>query len=272
VRAGLTIGDFSRITHLSVKTLRRYHEAGLLEPDQVDPSSGYRYYALTQIPTAQVIRHFRALGMPVREVADVLATTDVEARSALIAAHLDRLQTQLDQTRAAVTSLRRLLAPTPTPVDIEQRSTRALTTAAIRVTVDLSAVLTWYSAGMTEINNAIDAAGLTRTGAPGGIYAHDLFTAERGEAVIYVPVTDPPTDGRVRPFVVPAQELAIVVHSGPHDDIDISYAALGRYVTENEIAVEGPVHERYLVGPSDTDESRDWRTEIGWPIFRTSLG
>ena len=33
---GLTIGDFSQITHLSVKTLRRYHEAGLLEPDAVD--------------------------------------------------------------------------------------------------------------------------------------------------------------------------------------------------------------------------------------------
>ena len=57
----------------------------MLEPVQVDPHSGYRYYATTQIPTAQVIRRFRDLGMPVREVGEVLATTDPVARSALIA-------------------------------------------------------------------------------------------------------------------------------------------------------------------------------------------
>ena len=36
MQAGLTVGDFSRITHLSVKTLRHYHEVGLLEPATVD--------------------------------------------------------------------------------------------------------------------------------------------------------------------------------------------------------------------------------------------
>jgi DNA-binding transcriptional MerR regulator len=38
----LTIGAFSRLTHLSIKTLRYYHEVGLLEPAVVDPDSGYR--------------------------------------------------------------------------------------------------------------------------------------------------------------------------------------------------------------------------------------
>ena len=89
---GLSIGDFSQITHLSVKTLRRYHDAGLLEPAEVDPHTGYRYYATTQVPTAQVIRRFRDLGMPVREVGEVLSATDPQARSALIAGHLERLE------------------------------------------------------------------------------------------------------------------------------------------------------------------------------------
>ena len=66
--AALTIGEFSRITHLGIKTLRRYHEAGLLEPAHVDQHTGYRYYSLDQVPTAQVIHRFRELGMPVREV------------------------------------------------------------------------------------------------------------------------------------------------------------------------------------------------------------
>ena len=62
MRAGLTIGDFAALTRLSVRTLRRYHEAGLLEPDTVDPSTGYRYYTAEQIPTAQVIYQLRQLG------------------------------------------------------------------------------------------------------------------------------------------------------------------------------------------------------------------
>src|ERR1700712_1682099 len=108
MRTALSIGDFSRITHLSIKTLRRYHEAGLLEPAEVDERTGYRYYRTAQVPTAQVIRRFRELGMPVREVAEVVGTSDPAARSALIADHLDRLEEQLQQTQAAVASLRRL--------------------------------------------------------------------------------------------------------------------------------------------------------------------
>src|ERR1700722_4891290 len=99
MRATLSIGDFSRISHLSVKTLRHYHEAGLLEPAEVDPQTGYRYYSTAQVPTAQVIRRFRDLGMPVREVRDVVGTTDPEKRNALIAVHLERLEGQLAETR-----------------------------------------------------------------------------------------------------------------------------------------------------------------------------
>ena len=65
--AGLTVGEFSRMTHLSVKTLRHYHQVGLLEPAQVNPDTGYRYYTTGQIPTVQVIRRLRDLEMPVAD-------------------------------------------------------------------------------------------------------------------------------------------------------------------------------------------------------------
>jgi len=76
MRPGLTIGEFAQVTHLSVRTLRRYHERGLLEPAVVDPDSGYRYYTSEQIPAAQVIHRLRELDMPLREVREVLATPD----------------------------------------------------------------------------------------------------------------------------------------------------------------------------------------------------
>jgi DNA-binding transcriptional MerR regulator len=270
MRTALTIGDFSRITHLSVKTLRRYHDAGLLEPADIDPFTGYRYYATAQVPTAQVIRRFRDLGMPVREIGEVLATEDPEARSALIAVHLERLEDQLEQTRAAVSSLRELLAPGAPPITIEHRTLAPMTVAAVSATVERDEVLDWYGAAMTELERALRSEGLTPSGPSGGLYDNELFTEERGDAIVYMPVHNPPTRGAVHPFVVPGGELAITTHRGDHHDIDISYGLLGTYVAEHALTVAGPVREIYLVGPRDTPDEAAWRTEIGWPVFRTS--
>ena len=107
----LSIGDFSRATHLTVKTLRHYHDVGLLEPADVDPATGYRRYTTGQIPAAQVIRRFRELGMPLEEIRTVMTAPDLDTRNRHIAAHLDRLEAELGRTQRAVASLRDLLAP-----------------------------------------------------------------------------------------------------------------------------------------------------------------
>jgi DNA-binding transcriptional MerR regulator len=266
MRTALTIGDFSRITHLSVKTLRRYHDAGLLKPAEVDAFTGYRYYTTAQVPTAQVIRRFRDLGMPVKEVGEVLATQDPEARSALIAVHLERLEDQLEQTRAAVSSLRRLLTPEAAPIVVEHRTVPPQPVAAIRGTVDLGEVLAWYSGAMDELAAALRGAGLT---AGGGLYDNELFTEEHGDVLVYIPVLEPPKTGRVKPYELPGGDLAVTVHRGSHDDIDVTYGLLGTYVADNEFTVAGPVRESYLAGPHDTRDESAWRTEIGWPVFRT---
>ena len=270
--AGLTIGEFSRITHLSIKTLRRYHEDGLLQPARVDAQTGYRYYDLDQVPTAQVIHRFRELGMPLREVGELLTVTDPEARAAIIAQHLRRLEQQLDQTKTAVTALRRLLDPCPAPLQVQRRRTEATTVAAVRGVVDRADVLEWYDEAMGELDAALAAAGQARTGPPGGLYDDELFSEERGTMVVYIPVAQPPHAGAVERFVIPAAELTTTNHPGPHDDIDVTYGALGTYVKQQALEVAGPVREIYHVGPRDTTDSSPWRTEIGWPTFQTVAG
>jgi DNA-binding transcriptional MerR regulator len=270
--AALSIGEFSRITHLSIKTLRRYHEAGLLVPARVDPNSAYRYYGVDQVPTAQVIHRFRELGMPVKEVGELVAVSDPDVRAAIIAQHLERLEAQLDETRAAVVSLRRLLEPDPAPLEVHVHRVEATAAAGVRGVVDLDDALAWYADAMAELDGALGSAAAT-SGPPGGLYDNELFTEERGTMVVYVPVADPPArSGRVEPFMVPPAELATTVHVGPHDDIDVTYAALGVFVSQHALAVAGPVREVYLVGPRDTDNRAAWRTEIGWPIFQTAEG
>jgi DNA-binding transcriptional MerR regulator len=266
----LTIGDFSRVTFLSVKTLRHYHRVGLLEPADVDPITGYRRYTSVQIPIAQVIRRFRDLDMPLDDIGSVLRAPDQATRSQLIAAHLTRLEETLTETQRAVASLRELLEhPSPSPV-IEHRRIPATHTAAITSKVEIGDLPAWYQGAMGEIQGTLSAQGIVASGPPGGIYAYELFTEERGDATLFFPVTgEVQPVGRVGPISVPGAELAVIVHNGSHDEVDRSYGALATYVSEYAIAVDGLIREYYLVGPLDSDDESTWRTEIGWPIFET---
>jgi DNA-binding transcriptional MerR regulator len=266
VKQGLTIGEFAQLSHLSVRTLRRYHESGLLMPASVEPSTGYRHYTSAQIPTAQVIHRLRELDVPLAEVGEILATEDPAVRAELIAGHLQRLEAQLDRTHAAVTSLRQLLQPDVEQLQVQVRSLPARTVAGIVGEVDHSQVLAWYDSAMAELDEAV--ADREASGPPGGRYANELFTAGRGDVLVYRPVADPPKRGRVAPVVLPPVELATTVHLGLHDDIDVTYGRLGMWVVDHALAVDGPIYESYLLGPRDDPAPERWQTEIGWPIFR----
>ena len=269
----LTIGEFSRITHLSVKTLRHYHEVGLLEPVDVDRGTGYRRYTTGQIPTAQVISRFRSLNMPIEDVKAVLSAPDHESRNALISAHLVRLEDELAQVQLSVASLRSLLEPAMAPIDVEHRTVPATTAAGIHEVVDLEDLLPWYHGALGELYASIAVQDLCPSGPSGGLFSSDLFQHERGEATVFVPIDgDLRPIGRVASLVVPAAELAVTVHHGPHSDIDLTYGALGTYVTEHALAVDGPVREYYPIDARSTDDPAQWRTEIGWPIFQTDRG
>jgi effector-binding domain-containing protein len=104
----------------------------------------------------------------------------------------------------------------------------------------------------------------------GGIFSNAIFSHAHGEATVFLPC-----DGKVRAIgrvasrVVPAVELATLVHQGSHASIDLAYGSLATYVTRHALAVEGPLREYYLVGPQDSSDASVWRTEIGWPIFQT---
>ncbi len=260
----LAIGEFSRLTHLSVRTLRRYHDAALLVPATVDASSGYRYYSVDQIPTAQVIYRLRELDVPLPEVQRILRADDPGDRSALVADHLAHLEEELERTRAAVASLRRLLQPAPAPVQVELRAVPETTVAGVEETVLRDDLLAWYAGAIAELDAVVPAP----AGPTGGCFANSLFEVGRGSALLYRPTERPPVRGRVRPVTLPAVELAVTTHVGAHDDIEVTYGEVGAWVVTNALAVAGPIRETYLVGPRDTPDASAWRTEIGWPVFR----
>jgi DNA-binding transcriptional MerR regulator len=270
----LSIGDFSRATHLTVKTLRHYHQLGLLEPAEVDPHTGYRRYAAGQIATAQVIRRFRDLGMPLEQIQGVLSAPDLRTRNERLTAHLSRLEEELGRAQWALTSLRDLVAPPAlqsAPARIELRAVSAVPAAAITDTVGAEESVAWLQGALGELHATLAAQNAPVGGPAGGIYADEVFTRYRGQVTIFVPCAGSITPmGRVAPTLIPATELAVIEHPGPPDDVDRAYGTLAAYVARHALAIDGPIREYYLVGQRDTADTSRWRTEIGWPIFRTS--
>lgn len=269
----LSIGDFARATHLSIKALRHYHEQGLLEPAQIDPASGYRRYGLGQIGTAQIIHRFRDLGMPLEDIRSILRTSDLDERNVLIARHLRRLERELAGTQAAVASLRDLLEHPQVTTPIEHRRLPARRVAAVSGDVATPDIGAWYSGALGELYAVLDSQQVQPAGAAGGIYADGVFTLERGEATVYVPITvELRPAGRVGLLELPPVDLAVIGHDGPEEGIDRAYGALADYVSRHALAVEGPIHEFYPVNRHHTADRAQWRTEIGWPIFATGTG
>lgn len=288
----VTIGDFSRMSFLSVKTLRHYHDIGLLEPADVDPFTSYRRYDTEQLPDAQVILRLRGFGMPLEEIRQVLQSPDVSARNAAIISHLERLEARLAETRSAVQSLRHLLEGDAEPLQVEHRHVPETWALAVTTRSSFSLSGPWLPAARRTLADALAATGLERTGPDGSIYFAEFFTesgyAELGEVVTskvaaFVPVSLPSTtriddlglddlglddhglDDHVILSQLPAVDLAVATHLGSCTELDRSYAKLGTYVTERAIGVAGPIREHHL-DPIDAPDA-GLRTEVCWPVF-----
>jgi DNA-binding transcriptional MerR regulator len=264
----IAIGYFARMTHLSIKALRHYHDVGVLVPAEIDPLSGYRFYHPDQVPVAQAIRRFRDLGIPLADIKAILQTTDPAVRTKVIVAHLDRMQTQLSQIQGTVASLRSLLDGPPSPIPVEHRTVPATPALAIAEQVTMADLEAWWADAFDELHATAHAAGAT-AGIGGGLYPGELFEVEVAHVVAFLPVPTPiPTGPRARMIEVPAAELAVAVHHGPFADLDRTYAAVGTHVAERELGIDGPIREYYLVTAADTPDESQHRTEVCWPIFQ----
>jgi effector-binding domain-containing protein len=143
--------------------------------------------------------------------------------------------------------------------------------AAVTQIIDVGDADAWYRGALGELHALLTARHIIPSGPGGAIYTNEVFTHERGQATVFVPCAEQVrATGRVDALIVPEAELAVTAHLGTHSgEIDRAYGALGAYVTDHAIAVDGPIREYYVVGPHETSDEEQWRTEIGWPIFDT---
>ncbi len=91
----MPIGQFSKMTRLSLKALRLYDEIGLLPPAKVDPSLGYRYYDTSQAGMAEAIKTLRSVDTPFDEIRVIVGSDNRELVHRQLASHRERLAERL---------------------------------------------------------------------------------------------------------------------------------------------------------------------------------
>ena len=110
-----TVGEFSRITALSVKALRFYHDEGILVPDYIDEDTGYRYYRESSVERAEVIASLRRMDFPVAEIREILTgydddsdiTSFLEKQKSILSEKIARCSAASDSIDETIRMIRR---------------------------------------------------------------------------------------------------------------------------------------------------------------------
>lgn len=258
----LLIGPFSRASYLSVKTLRAYHEAGLLVPAVVDPRTGYRSYSIAQLTDAAVIRRLRALDVPLEAIGQILEARDPEMTTKVLREHRAVLEDRLAATQRAVDELYAAI-DTPashTPVHVRHEPPRSTLVIAQLGVHDSASFLQAAGVALAE---AVRSSGAVATGGFGALFPNELVDDDTEDIEAFIPVdVAPRLGGReleagVRVGELPATDVAVVVHHGSFESMVDTYRNLGAWVAANAEPADLAVREHYL---------DDLNTEICWPI------
>lgn len=267
----VNIGEFARLTHLSVKALRHYHDVGVLVPVEIS-ATGYRRYDVAQVGDALLIRRLRSLDMPLPDIETVLTAPDASQRDAALARHVRRMEDDLARTRAIVGSLRELLEHPIRPYDVTIRHEEQTLALVRREVVTENEIEAWSIGAFADLESAVVTNGLAVGGPMGSLFSAAFFEDGIGDVTAFVPLAplepsrSPISDPALTIEVLPAGYYAVTTHVGPYEDLDRTYGALGSHVAEHCVASDGPIREHYVASAADVEDSAGLRTEVLWPI------
>jgi DNA-binding transcriptional MerR regulator len=263
------IGNFSRLSQVTVKALRHYDEIGLFKPARVDPSSGYRFYSTNQLPQLNRILALKDLGLSLEQIKELMAE-DVpldQLRGMLrmkqteLQGLIDEEQERLDRVAARLRQIEREGAMPE--YGVVKKKIKKMKAATLRQT------LPHCGAIPEQIGQVFAYIGQNRgfpVGPPMSLY-HDHEYRERDVDVeTVVPVKGSIKDGEgIVIRELPAIEAAVLIHNGDVKDIGQAYEAAGHWIEANGYQITGPLRERYLSeGPPD--DSGQMVIEIQLPI------
>ncbi len=281
----LKIGEFARLAQVSIATLRHYDEYGLLRPAALDPDTGYRFYSLAQLPRLHQIVALKGLGFPLPQIAQLLeedlSLEQLQAMFRLKQEHIQQI-IEIEQARLArvAARLQHIEQEGNMPAhEILLKQIEPLSVAAIRKTIiideDLAPTYEHISAYIEKQQQRGRIPQQARTLVPprlllwysrfevhdNGIYA---------DVELAVPLhTILPDNNPVKVRTLPGGLMACTVHPGHMLALGPAFAALHRWIAENNYRMIGPPRQLQLQ-LAEPAHPTSAVTELQFPVERTA--
>ena len=270
MKTSYSIGEFSQVTGLSVKTLRFYHERGILIPSSVDEATGYRFYDAAKVEKARVIMRLRQMEFSIEDIAAVLGECSDEAD---ILNYLERqknvLQQRIQEDRDIVRSLNEIIAKEKSARQIleagnfavEEKTFEPLLIAGIRMKGKYAEI----GAGFARLGKAV---GRYICGKPLCLYYDGEYREDDANFEPCFPVRREVAVDGVSVRTLPGGRGLAFMHRGPYDQLGRSYAKILQHANERKLAVALPTREVYVKGPGliFKGNPKNYLTEIQLPF------
>jgi len=271
----IRIGDFSRISRLSVKTLRYYDEVGLLKPVHVDDFTGYRYYAYKQFARLNRILALKDLGFSLEQISQlldeglsleqmrgmmILRRSEIRQKVQEEAQRLERVEARLRQIEQE---------PEMSKYDVVVKNLGMVKVASVRgiVPTPSEQERLWG-----ELENYLMKQEVKPAGPCFSLYHDEEYKERDWDIEVCEPLAgDIQESARVKmKELAGVSSMACTVHHGPFASIGEAYDALMKWIDENGYQIIGSVRELYLQAAKDGDQNDpETVTEIQFPVEKS---
>ncbi|MGE5544837.1 MAG: MerR family transcriptional regulator [Bacillota bacterium] len=267
------IGVFSKMTKVTVKTLRYYDELGLLSPCYVDQTTGYRYYAASQMPRLHRILALKQLGFSLGEIVDALehdCSTEkmidyLESKQQFISKTIESEYKKLKQVENYLKILRQeadymtydvILKELPSVIVASMRRVIPNYDAFNEIYPEMGAIMQKDNVRCTSPAYCFT------------IFHDDEYKEKDIDVEICEAVVSPAQDSEKVKYkrIDGVPTAACIIHKGPYNTIGMSYSAVNRWIEENGYEIAGQPRESYLDGIWNKENPEDWITEIQIPV------
>ena len=261
------IGDIANLFHLSVGTLRHYEKQGLLQPEYIDPETGYRYYSTRQFESLNTIRYLRVLD----QIADFLKNRDI-----------NHIQELLRQQKEAVVQKRKELE------NIERKIDNRLRQIEDAVSSELGVIrfVTYPARRITWIRNPFSIGSyldlevpirqlegkqknaLVFLGKIGvGISQENLIAQTYQKYDLVFMLLDPEDEFEGDVEKLPAETCVTLRFCGSHADAPAQYQKLVTFINDHSLQIAGFSKEITMIDYGITNDTDKFVTEIQIPIY-----
>lgn len=263
------IGEFSKMGRTTIKTLHYYDRIGLLQPEEVDPSTGYRLYTTNQLFELHRIQSLRQAGL---SVDSILAIKDGADARPLLEERLDEVARELREREEQHARIAYILSKKEKEFIMDYQATIKEIPSHIIYSKQLTVPNHQaYFEVIPAIGRAVaDANPGLKCAVPEYCYITNL-DGEYKETDISIEYCEAVTskgkevDGIVFKETEPLTVVS-VFHKGSYLGIPQAYAFTMDWIEKNGYKINGLGRESYIDGVWNSKEESDWLTEIQVPV------